>query len=116
MDAQPREGRQKQGWMSGSFAALRLLLFNAAPHGSRRGLLSSAAPQLTAWTPPPLPSQGSWFAESRSRNRPQLSSLETSATAAGKRLALRKDCAEALETDDGTDMRARAGLLAGGTG
>src|SRR6266487_600724 len=36
--------------MSGSFAPPRLLFFNAAPHGSRRGLLSSAAPQLT----PPL--------------------------------------------------------------
>jgi len=34
--------------MSGSFAAPRLLSFNATPHGSRRGLLSDAAPQLTA--------------------------------------------------------------------
>ena len=51
MDAQPRAGRQKKGLMSGSFAAPRLLFFNAAPHGSRRGLLSSAAPQLTASTP-----------------------------------------------------------------
>src|SRR6266498_2814722 len=46
MDAQPREGRQRSAWMSGSFAAPRLLSFKADSHGSRRGLLSDPAPQL----------------------------------------------------------------------
>src|SRR5437867_13268428 len=39
--------------MSGSFAAPRLLSFNADTHGSRRGLLTNAAPQLTASSLPP---------------------------------------------------------------
>ncbi len=46
-------GRGDRNKAINSFAAPRLLPFNADPHSWRRGLLSGAARQLTAWTPLP---------------------------------------------------------------
>ncbi len=43
-------GRGDRNKFGNSFAAPRLLPFNADPHGWRRGLLSGAAPQLTCQT------------------------------------------------------------------
>src|SRR6266536_4587252 len=68
-------GRGDRSKSSNSFAAPRLLTFNAAPHGWRRGLLSGAAPQLTPCTPLPLRC-ARWELNEEAGNRLEIETVE----------------------------------------